>query len=411
MDTIYRCCAGLDVHQKTVQACVRRMDDGGGLHTEDGTFGTTTSQLLALGDWLAGRGVTHVAMESTGVYWKPVWNLLEDRFELLLVNARHVKQVPGRKTDVSDAQWLARLLQHGLLRSSLVPPRAVRELRDLTRDRSQLVAEAQRVGNRIQKVLEDANIKLSSVASETLGVSGRAMIRAIVDGESDPERLAGMARGVLRKKDAQLRLAMHGRLTDHHRFMLKVHMEHLGNLERHIATVEGRIDQKVAEQGWEGSVALLDQVPGVDKRVAQVILVETGGDMTRFPTAHHLASWAGMCPGNNESAGKRRSGRTRMGSRWLRTALVQAGWAASRSKDRYLKAQFHRIARRRGRKRALVAVGHSILVSAYHMLRDPQDYRELGVDYFEKRDVDRTKRYLVRRLEALGHRVTLVAAA
>lgn len=407
MDTIHRCCAGLDVHQKTVEATVRRLDASGAVQAQTRRFATMTGQLLSLGDWMKQEGVTHVAMEATGVYWKPVWNLLEGRFELLLVNARHVKQVPGRKTDASDSQWLAQLLQYGLLRGSLVPPRSVRELRDLTRDRSQLVAEAQRVGNRIHKVLEDANIKLSSVASEVLGVSGRRMIRALIEGQADPVRLAEMARGVLRKKIPQLVQAMHGHLTEHHRFMLKMHVEHLTYLEGHIAAIEARIDGKVAEQGWGVAVSRLDQVPGVDKRIAHVILAETGGDMSRFASDRHLASWAGMCPGNHESAGKRKSGKTRQGSRWLRTALVQAGWAASRGKDRYLKAQFHRIARRRGRKRALVAVGHSILIAAYHMLSGQRDYQELGIDYFERRDVERTRRTLVRRLEALGHRVTL----
>lgn len=407
MDTIYRCCAGLDVHQKTVEATVRRLDEAGRLTTQTRRFGTMTRELLALGDWMAQEGVTIVVMEATGVYWKPVWNLLEGRFELLLVNARHVKQVPGRKTDASDSQWLAQLLQYGLLRGSLVPPRAVRELRDLTRDRTQLVQESARVANRIQKVLEDANVKLASVATDVLGVSGRAMLEAMIAGEQDPVRLAGLARGILRKKDAQLRLALHGGLTDHHRFMLGVHMEHLHDLERYIATIEERIDQKVAEQGWGQAVERLDQIPGVDKRTAQVMLCETGGDMSRFASEHHLASWAGMCPGNHESAGKRKSGKTRKGSRWLRAALVQAGWAATRTKNRYLKAQFHRLARRRGRKRALVAVGHSVLIAAYHMLKEGRDYHELGGDYFERRDAERIKRSLVRRLEALGNRVTL----
>ena len=405
MDILHRCCAGLDIHKDTVVACVRRLADDGRLHKEVQTFGTMTRDLLGLSDWLASQGVTHVAMESTGVYWKPVCNILEGPFEVLLVNAQHIKQVPGRKTDVKDCEWIAQLLQHGLLRASFIPPPPIRELRELTRQRAQLVGEKGAVANRIQKVLEDANIKLGSVASDVLGVSGRAMLEAIAAGEEDPEKLADLARRRLRAKIPELRLALHGRVTDHHRFLLRLLLEHVGHLEGLIAQLGARIEEVLAP--FAEAAARLDSIPGVDRRVAEILVAELGTDMGPFPTADHLASWAGMCPGNNESAGKRRSGKTNKGSRWLRTVLVQAAWAASHTKGTYLAARYRRLTARRGKKRALVAVGHTILVIAYHVLRDGTTYRELGGDFFERLHPERLTRSLVRRLEKLGHKVTL----
>jgi transposase len=314
MDILYRRCAGLDVHKKTVVACVRRIDDRGVPHQEVRTFGTTTEELLALGDWLAEAGVTHAAMESTGVFWKPVFNLLESRFAVVLVNAKHV---PGRKTDVKDCAWIAQLLQHGLLRASFVPPAPIRELRDLTRQRSQLVGERASAVNRIQKVLEDANIKLAAVATDILGVSGRAMLEAIAAGADDPGELAEQARGRMRKKLPELRAALRGRVTDHHRFQIRLLLDHVAHLDGVIARLSARIASAMAPQA--AVVERLVTVQGIERRTAEAVVVEVGTDMTRFPTAAHLASWAGMCPGNNESAGKRRSGRTTKGSRWLRS--------------------------------------------------------------------------------------------
>jgi transposase len=405
MDILYRCCAGLDVHKDTVVVCVRRLVDGARLHKEVRTFGTMTRDLLALGDWLTAEGVTHVAMESTGVYWKPVFNILEGQVEVVLVNAQHIKQVPGRKTDVKDCEWIAQLLQHGLLRASYVPPQPIRALRELTRQRAQLIGEKSAVANRIQKVLEDANIKLGSVASDVLGVSGREMLQAIIAGEEDPEKLADLARRRLRAKIPELQLALRGRVTDHHRFLLRLLLEHVGHLEGLIAQLGARIEEVLAP--FEEAVARLDTIPGVDQRAAEILVAEVGTDMGPFPTADHLASWAGMSPGNNESAGKRRTGKTCRGSRWLRTTLVQAAWAASHTKGTYLAAQYRRLAARRGKKRALVAVGHTILIIAYHVLKDRTVYQELGGDFFERLDPERLTHSLVRRLEKLGHEVTL----
>ena len=404
MDILYPCCAGLDVHKDTVVVCLRRLD-GGHLLKEVRTFGTMTRDLLALADWLAAEGVTHVAMESTGVYWKPIFNILGGQVEVLLVNAQHIKQVPGRKTDVKDCEWIAQLLQHGLLRASFVPPQPIRELRELTRQRTQLVGEKSAVANRLQKVLEDANIKLGSVASDVLGVSGRAMLEAIVAGEEDPEKLADLARRRLRSKIPELQLALQGRVTDHHRFLLRLLLEHVHHLEGLIGQLGTRIEAVLAP--FAEAAARLDTIPGVDQRAAEVIVAEIGTDMGAFPTADHLASWAGMCPGNNESAGKRRTGKTTRGSRWLRTTLVQAAWAASHTKGTYLAAQYRRLAARRGKKRALVAVGHTILVIAYHLLKNGTTYQEPGGDFFERLDPERLTRGLVRRLEKLGHEVTL----
>jgi transposase len=374
MDIIYGCCAGLDVHKRTVVACVRTLRADGTVTAEVRTFTTMTADLLALGDWLATAGATHVAMESTGVFWKPVWHLLEGRFDLMLVNARHIKQVPGRKTDVKDAEWIAQLLQHGLLRPSFVPPAPVRELRDLTRQRSRLVHDRGAVVNRIQKVLEDANIKLAGVATDVLGKSGRAMIAGLIRGETDPARLADEARGRLRAKILPLRQALEGRVTDHHRFQLRLLMDQVGQLEGLIARLDARLEELMAP--FAAAEARLRTIPGVDRRAAQVIVAEIGADMTRFASAGHLASWAGMCPGNDRSAGRRRSGRTTQGSRWLRTALVQVAWAASHTKATALAEAYRRWAKRLGRKRALVALGHKMLVIIYEMLKARQDDRE-----------------------------------
>jgi transposase len=405
METIYRCCAGLDVHKMTVVACVRRVEPSGRVHEEVRTFGTMTAELLLLSDWLAEAEVSHVAMESTGVYWKPVFNLLEGDFEVLLVNPRHMKQVPGRKTDVKDCQWIAQLLQCGLLRGSFIPPRPTRELRELTRQRSQLVAEKAAVANRIQKVLEDANIKLAGVATDVLGVSGRAMIGALIAGREDPAALAELARRRLRRKLPELRAALQGRVSEHHRFLLGVLMSHLNSLEGLITDLSQRIAAVMPASAE--AVERLKTIPGVDQRTAEGLVAEIGTDMARFPTSGHLASWAGMCPGNNESAGKHRSGRTTKGDRWLRQTLTQAAWAASHTKGTYLSAQYHRLAARRGKKRAVVALGHTLLVIVYHVLKDQTTYKELGADYLDRLEPDRLTRQLVRRLEKLGHRVTL----
>jgi transposase len=374
MEILYRCCAGLDVHKKTVVACIRRLGPDGQAEDLIRTFGTMTGELLELADWLAAHAVARVAMESTGVYWKPVFHLLEDRFQVLLVNAQPIKQVPGRKTDVKDCQWIAQLLQHGLLRASFVPPQPIRELRDLTRQRSQLVGERAAVSNRIQKVLEDANIKLAGVASDVLGVSGRAMIAALIGGETEPDRLAELARRRLRGKIPQLRQALKGRVTEHHRFLLRTLMDHV----RHLEDLIGRLDQRIEEamSPFAGAVVRLVTIPGVNQRAAEVIVAEIGTDMTKFPSAGHLSSWAGMCSGNHQSAGKRQSGRTTPGDRWLRQVLVQAAWAASHTQKTFLSATYHRWAKRMGKKRALVALGHKILVLIYELLKDQATYQE-----------------------------------
>jgi len=405
MDILYRCCAGLDVHKKTVVACVRRLDATGQARQEIRTFGTMTGDLLALSDWLAEQGVEQVALESTGVYWKPVFNILEGRFAVMLVNARHIKQAPGRKTDVKDCAWIAQLLQHGLLRAGFVPPPPIRELRDLTRQRAQLVAEKATAANRVQKVLEDANIKLASVATDVMGVSGRDMLEAIIAGEGDAEKLADKARKRLRNKIPALQTALRGRVTEHHRFQLRLLLDHVTHLEELIGRLGGRIEEVMVP--FAEAVGRLTTIPGVEQRAAEAVIAEIGTDMNQFPTAEHLASWAGMCPGNNESAGKRKSGKTTKGSRWLRQMLTQAAWAASHTKGTYLAAQFRRLATRRGKKRALVALGHTLLVIMYHLLKRRTTYQELGGDFLERLEPDRLTRQLVQRLEKRGHDVTL----
>jgi len=405
MDTLYPRCAGIDVHKANVVVCVRCCDRPGKPSEEVRTFSTMTRDLLALSDWLAEHGVTHVAMESTGVYWKPVFNILEGRFQVLLVNAEHIKQVPGRKTDVKDCQWIAQLLQHGLLKASFVPPAPIRELRDLTRQRTQLVAEKASAANRIQKVLEDANIKLAGVATDVLGTSGRAMLEALIAGVSDPEQLADLARMRLRAKIPELRLALQGRVTEHHRFLLRMHLDHIVHLEELIGRLSGRIEEVMAP--FAEAATRLATIPGVSQRVAETVVAEIGPRMEQFPTAGHLASWAGLSPGNNQSGGKRRSGHTTHGKRWLRQMLVQAAWAASRTKGTYLAAQYRRLVKRRGAKRALVAVGHTLLVMIYQVLKKGTVYAELGADFLERLEPERLTRQLVKRLEALGHKVTL----
>ena len=369
-----------------------------------------TADLLGLRDWLKSLGVTHVAMEATGVYWKPVYYLLEDDFELLLVNAQHVKNVPERKTDVGDAQWLCQLLEHGLLRASFVPPKPQRELRDLTRYRKSLVWERAREANRLQKLLEDANIKLSDVASDVLGASGRAMLAALCEGNNDPAALAELARGKLRAKLPALETALQGRFSSHHALLLSHLLSHIDYLDHSIDSLSAEIEERLDPFAQQRE--LLCTIPGVAERTAEVILAELGPDMGRFPSHRHAASWAAICPGNEESAGKRKTGKTRKGDRWLRTALVEAAnSAAGRTKDTYLRAQYLRVKRRQGHKKAIVAVAHSILVAAYYILRDQVPYQELGGDFFIRRqDQERLTQRLVRQLERLGQRVTLEPA-
>jgi transposase len=374
MDVIHACCAGLDVHKKTVVACIRRIGPDGAVSSQVRTFGTVTAELLTLSDWLDAAGVRQVAMESTGVYWKPIFNLLEGHFEVILVNAHRLKQVPGRKTDVKDAEWIAQLLQYGLLSPSFIPPPEIRQLRDLTRQRTELIRDRAAVANRIQKVLEDANIKLASVASDVLGVSGRAMIRAIIDGQDDPERLAELAKRRLRGKIPALKQALDGRITEHHRFLLRALLDQIESLEGLIARFDARIEEAMAPLAE--AVGRLQAIPGVGEQAAEVITAEVGTDMSNFPTAGHLASWAGLCPGNNQSAGKRLGQKTTKGSQWLRTVLVQVAWAASRTKETIFSASYHRWAKRLGRKKALVALAHKILVIIYHLLKRRTDYQE-----------------------------------
>jgi transposase len=410
MEQLFERCASLDVHKKQVTAWVRVPDDRGGRADLRARYSTMTGDLLALRDWLKGLGVTHVAMEATGVYWKPVYYVLEDDFELLLVNAQHVKNLPGRKTDMSDAQWLCQLLECGLLRSSFVPPREIRELRDLTRYRKALIGERQRQANRLHKVLEDAGVKLSCVASDVLGVSGRAMLEALVSGTRDPEVLAELARGRLRQKLPALKAALEGRFSAHHALLVGHILAHLDYLEETIAALSGEIETRLAP--FAAKSRRLTTIDGVAERTAQTILAELGPDMSRFPSHRHAASWSAICPGNDESAGKRRSGRTRKANRHLRAALVEAANGAIRTKNTYLRAQYEQIKRRHGHKKALVAVAHSILIAAYYILRDDVDYEDLGGDYFARRaDPQRQTRRLVAQLERLGHTVTLQEGA
>jgi transposase len=405
MDVLYQCCCGLDVHAKTVVACL--IKDG---QKQTRTFSAMTEDLLALSDWLGAHGCTHVAIESTGVYWRPVFNLLEGLFEVILVNARHIKAVPGRKTDVRDSEWLADLLRHGLLKASFIPPHEIREMRELTRYRQTRVKSQAAVTNRIQRLLECGNIKLGQVASDVMGVSGRAMLHALAAGETNGQTLAAFARGQLKRKTEELRRALTGRLSAAQRFVLQELLDRYDELERALDKVNGHIEQAMAtspEPLLGPAVELVQTVPGVGRQVAEVVVSEIGVDMTRFPTAKHLASWAGMCPGSHESAGKSTSGKTRQGSKNLRAALVQAAWAATHTKGTYLAAQYRRLVKRKGRKKALVAVGHSLLVILFHMLARKVAYQELGGDYFERQHTATRSRRLLRQLAALGIKVTV----
>jgi len=406
MRIVYSRCCGLDIHQASVVACVLTIDDRGRKKKRLKTFGTYWKELLKLQLWLFACKVRHVAMESTGIYWKPVWNVLEGHFELLLANPQHMKAVPGRKTDQQDAEWIAELHQHGLLRPSFVPPREIRELRDLTRSRVKLVEERNRVHNRIHKVLEDANLKLDTVASDILGATGRAIIEAIIGGQEDPAWLADKARSRLRKKRNQLRLVLQGRIREHHRFLLRGLMTELEFLERRIGELEAEIERRM--EPYAADIERLCTIPGIQRITAWTLLSELGPDMSRFPDADHLVSWAGLCPGNNISAGKRKSRRTRKGSRWVRRGLCQSVWAVAHAKPNYLTAVFHRFAARQGLKKAVVSTAHQLLTVIYHILRDKTPYRDLGADYFDRLNPDRTKRKLVRRMERLGYEVVVV---
>jgi transposase len=405
MRAVLSVACGLDVHKRSVTACLLELGARGQIQREVRTFETTTSSLLELASWLSSRHCQHVAMESTGVYWKPVFNVLEGVCEhVMLVNAQHIKAVPGRKTDVKDSEWIADLLVHGLLTASFVPPKEIRELRDLTRYRKKLIQQRADQCNRIQKLLEACNIKLASVATDVLGASGREMLETLVQGETDPASLADLAKGRLRKKIPELTEALRGVVSDTHRWLLGEQLEHISHLDQQVA----RLDEKIEEllRPFESLIDRLCEIPGVSRRIAQVVLAEIGMDMKRFPTSRHLASWAGMCPGHHESAGKRQSGRTRHGSCWLRGALVEAGWAASHTKNTYLSSQYKNIARRRGKKRACMAVGHSVLTIIYELISHPEiPYQELTADAYRLSDRSRLKFQLLKRLKALGVKV------
>jgi transposase len=402
MDVIYPRCAGLDVHKQTVVACVRIADHGAPTQ-QVRTFATTTSGLLALADWLDAHRVEQVAMEATGVYWKPVWHVLEGHFELILANAAHVKNVPGRKTDVNDAMWLADLLAHGLIRASFVPPTAVQELRALTRTRKQFVRERSAHVQRIEKVLEDANLKLGVVLSDIMGQSGRAVLQAIVDGHTDPESLLACVSLRVKASRAELLEALRGHINAHHRFMLKLHLGHIDALDRAIASIEQEVG--LGLEPFRQAAKLVSTVPGISEVVSHSVVAEIGIDMSRFQTPAHLRSWACLCPRNDQSAGKRRSTRLRRGGKWLKTTLVQAAWAAVRVKGSYLQAQFHRLRARRGAKKAIIAVAASMLTAIWHMLRDGTEWRELGAAYFDRADAKKTATRLIRRLQQIGYAV------
>ena len=405
MQTLVECGCGLDVHQATVVACLLTVRKDGKVHKQMRTFDTTTRELVNLRTWLLAEGCTHAAMESTGVYWKPVYAVLEGAMEVVVANAQHVKKVPGRKTDVKDAEWLADLLCHGLLRSSFVPPKPIRELRDLVRYRRKLVQSQAAERNRLLKVLEDSNIKLASVASDVFGLSGRLMLRALIEGRATPQEMAVLAKGKLRKKIPELELALEGNLQEHHRFLLELQLQRLEAAEKDLATLEQRIQQKL--EPYATQLQLLDEIPGVDWTVAAVIIAELGVDMTVFQTVSQLVSWAGVCPGNNESAGKRKSSRITKGNVYLKAALVEAANAAAKAKGTYLRDKFYRLKARRGYKRALVAVAHKILAAVYHMLSQNVSYNELGDLYLDKLNKHHLTRNLVHRLERLGFEVTL----
>ena len=405
MDVLYANCAGLDVHKDTVVACSRRVI-GGKIVREVRTFKTTTSDLLALSEWLASLDCTRIVMEATGVYWKPVWNILSDGdFELILANAAHVKNVPGRKTDVNDATWLADLLAHGLIRGSFVPDTQTQEQRALLRTRKQLTRERTSHVQRLQKTLEQANIKLDSVITDLVGVSGRAMIEALIAGESDPTKLARLASTRIKASSTTLTEALRGRVTKHHRFLLRLHLEQIDALNRAIAEIDTEVEANL--DPFRPLIPLLTSIPGIGELAARVLLAEIGTDMSRFPSAGHLISWAGLCPRNDESAGKRRSTRMRKGAPWLKTTLIQCAWAAARKKGSYLQAQYHRLRARRGAKKAVGAVAASILTAAYHMIANGTFYQDLGADHFERRTKPTQIKRLVAKLQSLGYEVEI----
>ena len=409
MELVHPHCAGLDLHKETVVACVRHMADGK-VTTDVKSFQTTTHELMELSDWLSSQGVTHIAMEATGVYWKPVWHILSDgEFALILANAAHVRNVPGRKTDVNDAVWLADLMAHGLIRASFVPDEPTQQMRDLLRTRKQFVRERSSHIQRIQKTLEDANIKLDSVITDIVGLSGRRMIEALIGGETDPEALAALAHGRIRATKAELEAALRGRVTAHHRFMLRIHLNHLDALNTTIADIDKEVDANV--EPFRVAIEMLTTIPGVSSLAAEVMVSEIGIDMSRFKTEGHLISWAGLCPKNDESAGKRRSNRMKKGAPWLKTTLIQCAWAASRTKASYLQAQYLRIRSRRGPKKAIGAVAASILTAAYHMLKDGTLYQDLGASHFDNRDKGKQALRLVNRLQSLGFTVQITSMA
>ena len=409
LQALYARVCGLDLHKKLIVACVRILNaKDGTVQSTQRKFGTMTADVRELREWLTEQQVTHVAMESTGIYWQPVYNLLEGHFKLLVINAQHLKKVPGRKTDMKDAQWIAQLLQCGLLRSSFIPDRQQRELRDLTRQQTKLVQQRNAVDNRIQKVLESANIKLGSVASDVMGVSGRKMIEGLIAGQTDVAALAEMAQRRLRDKIPQLQRALEGDLTEHHRFLLRELLEQYDYFEKKIASISERLTT-VMPQPFRAAVKEIDPIAGIAERGAQALLAETGIDMSRFPTHKHFTSWAGQCPGSHESAGKRRSGKTPAANRHIDAALTEIAHAAVHTKNSYFKAQYHRLAGRRGKKRAIGAVKHSLLVTVYYILRDHKPYKDLGVDYFDKLNPQQRIRYHVRKLQDLGQQVEVSA--
>jgi len=409
MEVLYPHCAGLDVHKDSVVACVRHMA-GGAVTREVRTFKTMTTNLLAMSEWLSAEGCTHVLMEATGVYWKPVWHILSDGdFALTLANAAHVKNVPGRKTDVGDATWLADLLAHGLVRASFVPDAATQEQRGLLRTRKQLVRERSSHVQRLHKTLEDANIKLDSVISDVAGLSGRAMIEALIAGETDPATLAGLAHRRIKAPPETLREALRGRVTSHHRFLLALHLKQIDALDEAVAGIDREVDAHV--EPFRAAITQLKTIPGVGDLGACVILAEIGHDMSRFPTQGHLISWAGLCPKNDESAGKRRSNRMRKGAPWLKTTLIQCAWAAARKKGSYLQAQFQRLRARRGAKKAIGAVAASMLTAAYHMLKDGTFYQDLGGDHFDRRSNGAQTKRLLAKLQSLGYEVQITPSA
>ena len=408
MNVVYERCCGIDVHKQSVVACVVMPGVDGRPVKETRSFSTLSGELNALAQWLQAQGCTHVAMESTGVYWKPVYNLLEGEFKILVVNAEHIKQIAGRKTDVSDAEWIADLLRHGLLKGSFIPSAQQRTLRDLTRYRTSLTDDRTREVNRLQKVLEDANLKLTSVISDIMGVSGRAILAQLLQGETDPALLAELAKGRLREKRALLEQALAGTLKPHHRLMLILHLSPIDYLDEAITQLDGELEEPM--RPFVAQLERWDQLPGINRRIAQVIVAEVGADLQPFADAHHLASWAGMCPGQHESAGKRKSGKTRKGSVWLRRALIEAAHGAAHTKDKYFAALYHRLAGRRGKKRALVAVGHSLLVTGYYLITRHRDYKDLGPHYFDERHKESIRQRAVKRLTQLGYQVELKPA-